>query len=67
LSFLPFDGGLYPLAPYEEISKETYYNLCKLYQKVSIDFDAELSQYEIEDETQGAQELACTGGSCELR
>ena len=67
LSFLPFDGGLYPLAPYEEISKETYYNLCKLYQKVSIDFDLELSQYEIEDETQGAQELACTGGSCELR
>lgn len=66
LSFLPFDGGNYPLAPYEEISREQYHSLCKMYKEVDIDFDAELNQFEQDDNTTGRQELACSGGSCEL-
>jgi ribonucleoside-triphosphate reductase len=66
LSFLPYDGGNYQLAPYEEITRDEYHNLCKLYQKVDIDFDLELNQFEQEDNTTGRQELACSGGSCEL-
>ena len=66
LSFLPFDGGSYLLAPYEEITRETYHELCKLYSKVDIDFDVELNQFEQEDNTIGSQERACSGGNCEL-
>lgn len=66
LSFLPYDGGNYLLAPYEEITREEYHNLCKMYAKVEIDFDLELNQFEQEDNTTGRQELACSGGNCEI-
>ena len=67
LSFLPRDSSVYQLAPYEEITSDQYHEACKLYKTVDLDFDSELRTYEIEDNTQGAQELACSGGSCELR
>lgn len=67
LSFLPFDGGNYLLAPYEEITKQQYYELCKMYKDIKLNFDSELSEFELEDETVGSQELACSGSSCELR
>lgn len=66
LSFLPFDGGSYQLAPYEEIDRDHYHELCKLYSKVDIDFDLELNMFEQEDNTTGSQERACSGGNCEL-
>jgi ribonucleoside-diphosphate reductase alpha chain len=66
LSFIPFDGGNYPLAPYETISKHEYYDQCKLYSKIEIDFDHELNTFEKEDGTTGAQTLACSGGQCEI-
>lgn len=66
LSFFPYDGSVYPLAPYESISKDEYYNACKLFETISIDFNLELNQFETEDSTTGAQTLACSGGSCEL-
>jgi ribonucleoside-triphosphate reductase (thioredoxin) len=66
LSFLPYDGGNYLLAPYEEITREEYHNLCKMYAKVEIDFDLELNQFEQEDNTTGRSELACSGGNCEI-
>jgi ribonucleoside-diphosphate reductase alpha chain len=66
LSFFPYDGSVYPLAPYEEISKEEYFELAKLFSKIDIDFDSELNQFEQDDNTTGAQTLACSGGSCEL-
>jgi ribonucleoside-diphosphate reductase alpha chain len=66
LSFLPFDGGNYPLSPYSEISREEYHELCKQWKDIEIDFDGELNQFELEDGTTGAQTLACTGGSCEM-
>ena len=63
VSFLPDDGGVYQLAPYEEITKEKYEELCSSFP--SIDF-TQLSKYEVEDRTQGATEYACSAGSCEL-
>ena len=66
LAFLPYDGSHYPLSPYESISKEEYYDYCKPWTKINIDFDAELNQFELEDNTEGAQTLSCTGISCEI-
>ncbi len=63
ISFLPHDGGVYQLAPYQEISAQQYEELrAKL---PAIDFE-KLTVYEKEDHTKGGQELACAGGSCEL-
>lgn len=63
LSFLPFDGGKYRLAPYEEISCEQFEVLDAAMPWV--DFTL-LSRYEQEDRGDGAKELACVGGSCEI-
>ena len=64
ISFLPYDGGTYPLAPYEEITKEKYEELVSSFPVINFE---ELTKYEKEDTTFGATEYACTGGSCELR
>ena len=63
LTFMPATDHIYQLAPYEDIDKDTYDQLAK--ELPPIDF-SELTEYEKEDATQGAQELACTGGSCEI-
>lgn len=63
LSFLPRTDHSYALAPYEEISKEKYN---ELYAKMpKIDF-SQILLYEKEDTTQGAKELACVAGVCEI-
>ena len=63
LSFLPRSEHVYQLAPYEEITEEEY-NVRKAAFK-DIDF-SKLSDFEKEDETTGAKELACAGGNCEV-
>ena len=63
ISFLPYHGGKYSLAPYEEIDESTYRRLHAEFPVVA--YDA-LQLYERDDMGQGAQELACMGGSCEL-
>jgi ribonucleoside-diphosphate reductase alpha chain len=63
LSFLPRSEHVYHLAPYEEITEEEYNERAKNFQ--NIDF-SKLSDYEKEDQTTGAKELACVGGSCEV-
>mgnify|MGYP001596330677 CR=1 FL=1 len=63
VSFLPYDGGKYKQAPYEEITKEQYNKMAKEF--IPIDY-SQLSKYEMEDGTQGSQSLACTAGSCEF-
>ncbi len=63
LSFLPRTDHVYRLAPYEEITKEQYEGfLAKL---PKIDF-SQILIYEKEDHTEGAKELACVGGVCEI-
>lgn len=65
LSFLPRSEHVYQLAPYEEITEEEY-NERKAKFK-DIDF-SKLSDYEIEDNTVGAKELACAGpDGCEIK
>lgn len=63
VSFLPFDGGKYEQAPYEEITEKQYEALKKKFP--TIDY-AKLSQYEKEDNTTGAQALACSANGCEM-
>ena len=64
VAFLPYDGGTYSQAPYQEITEEQY-NRANQEMPMGIDWGA-LSQYEKDDHTTASQELACHGGVCEL-
>lgn len=63
LSFLPYDGGNYKLAPYEEISQEEYEDSIQDFPKIDYTM---LSDFEKFDQGQGSSEIACTGGACEI-
>jgi ribonucleoside-diphosphate reductase alpha chain len=63
VSFLPYDGGHYKLAPYEEIDHYTYESLIKKFPDINY---SKLSQYELEDATQGSKEYACVGDKCDI-
>lgn len=63
LSFLPYDGGKYKLAPYEEITKTEYEY--RLEHFPDIDY-SKLKDFEKDDETEGAAALACIGDKCEI-
>ena len=65
VSFLPYSDHNYKQAPYQEINKEEYKNIMKTMPKKRIDWSL-LTEFEKEDNTTGAQELACTAGVCEL-
>ena len=64
ISFLPFSDHSYKQAPYQDIDKEEYKLLSKE-MPPSIDW-FQLQEYEKGDTTTGSQELACTGGVCEV-
>jgi len=64
VSFLPYDGGTYRQAPYQECGKSDYEELKSLMPK-AIDW-SKLSEYESEDNTSGMQTMACSGDSCEI-
>ena len=64
ISFLPYDGGSYKQAPFQECSKEQYEDFVKR-MPVEIDWSL-LSAYEEDDTTDGIRELACAGGICEI-
>ena len=64
VSFLPYDGGTYQQAPYQECDKERYEEALSQMPK---DMDwSRLSEYEEEDNTSGMQSLACSSGVCEI-
>lgn len=64
VSFLPYDGGTYQQAPYQEVTKEVYEGaLSKM--PASVDWN-KLSDYEKEDNTSGMQTMACSSGVCEI-
>lgn len=63
VSFLPFDGGSYKQAPYEAITEKQYHDMVKTFPQIDY---TQLSQFEMEDNTTGAQNLACVAGACEL-
>jgi ribonucleoside-diphosphate reductase alpha chain len=62
VSFLPYDGGTYKQAPYEECTKEEYEAL-KAKIPVNIDWD---NFKEHDDNVEGAQMLACVSGVCDI-
>lgn len=62
VSFLPYDGGSYRQAPYEECTEEQYKELLAKIPK-NIDWD---SVIEIDDNVEGVQTLACAAGTCEI-
>ena len=63
VSFLPYDGGKYELAPYEEIDIHSYERLIKTLPLINY---THLSKYENSDNTQGKAEYACAGDKCEI-
>ncbi|MCX6712131.1 MAG: ATP cone domain-containing protein [Candidatus Vogelbacteria bacterium] len=63
LSFLPRSNHVYKLAPYEEVMKERYDEMVKNFPE--LDF-SKIVLYEVDDQTQGAKELACSSGVCEI-
>jgi ribonucleoside-diphosphate reductase alpha chain len=61
LSVLPYDGGTYTQAPFEDCSKETYEAM------MSSLTDIDLTKViEEEDNTDLKGEVACAGGACEI-
>ena len=64
VSFLPYSEHSYEQAPYQPVS-ETEYNAALSEFPSPINWN-ELSLYEQEDNTEGAQTLACTAGGCEI-
>jgi len=63
VSFLPKNDHIYQLAPYEEIDEATYNSMAKVFPKIDY---SQLSRFETEDQTTGAQTVACSGDSCEI-
>lgn len=63
VSFLPFNGGDYKNAPYEDLTEAQYNQMVKKSPKIDY---SQLSKYEKEDNTEGAKTYACTGNTCSL-
>ena len=62
LSVLPYDGGSYTQAPFEEITEEEYN---ELYAKLQdIDFSKIIEE---DDNTTQNEELACSGAGCDVK
>ena len=64
VSFLPFDGGSYRQAPYQELTADEYEEWV---QKMPEEIDwKQLQYFETEDTTVGSHTLACSSGVCEV-
>ena len=61
LSVLPYDGGSYTQAPFEDITKKEFDKRVKLLNDVDLSMIVETT-----DETDLSGELACAGGVCEI-
>jgi len=62
ISFLPWDGGTYRQAPYEECGEDQYKALLDK-MPATITWDVLSEQ---DDNVEGAQMLACVSGTCEI-
>jgi ribonucleoside-triphosphate reductase (thioredoxin) len=61
ISLLPYDGGTYKQAPFEECSKETYEDYEKKVKAIDL-----RQIVENEDNTNKTETVACSGGVCEI-
>ena len=62
LSVLPYDGGTYTQAPFEDITWHKYQELMHSLKQVDLS-----NITETEDNTDLSGELACAGGACEIK
>jgi ribonucleoside-diphosphate reductase alpha chain len=62
LSVLPYDGGSYIQAPFEDCTKEKYEELLKTLSEVDLS-----KVIELDDNTDLSGEAACAGGACEVK
>ena len=58
---LPYDGGTYTQAPFEDVTEKEFNKRVKLLNDVDLSMIVETT-----DETDLSGELACAGGSCEI-
>ena len=61
LSVLPYDGGTYKQAPFQDCTQEEYERLFSYLKDIDL-----TNIIELEDETDLSGELACAGGACEI-
>lgn len=61
ISLLPYDGGTYKQAPFEDCSKETYEEFSKKVKAIDLK-----NIVEAEDNTTKTDTVACSGGVCEI-
>ena len=62
LSVLPYDGGTYIQAPFEDCTEEEYERLFSKLQSIDLS-----KVVELQDNTDLSGELACAGGACEIK
>jgi ribonucleoside-diphosphate reductase alpha chain len=62
LSVLPYDGGSYTQAPFEDCTQETYEQMMKHLHAVDLS-----KVVEMDDNTDLKGEAACAGGACEIK
>ena len=62
LSVLPYDGGSYTQAPFEDCTKEKYEEMMKYLHTVDLS-----KVVELEDNTALKEQAACAGGACEVK
>ena len=62
LSVLPYDGGSYTQAPFEDITEDKYNEMMNTLKDVNLS-----NILEVDDNTNLSGELACAGGSCEIK
>lgn len=61
VSLLPFSDSIYQQAPFEDCDKETFDKFNKMVNEIDL-----TKVLELEDNTNRAEQLACSGGICEL-
>lgn len=61
LSILPYDGGTYVQAPFQDLTEAQYNKLIKQYEDINLS-----KVIEIDDSTNFTQEAACSGGACTI-
>jgi ribonucleoside-diphosphate reductase alpha chain len=61
VSLLPFSDAVYQQAPFEDCGKETFERYNQMVKEIDL-----TKVVEMEDNTNRAEQLACSGGTCEL-
>ena len=61
ISVLPYDNGSYVQAPFTSCTKEEYEYLYQFLEEIDL-----TQVVELEDNTEQKDQVACSGGSCDL-